>query len=128
LETAVLQHLFKRPGVRSLGHQPKEGIMSISVLNLRSCNRSGATSSSTSRKGLPVATQVAQVEKSLLRQVGKAVVSGEFAAVIGDGPQITPCEWCNGSGIEHTTQRVRNRFVDAVVRCRGCERRGAVAA
>lgn len=70
--------------------------------------------------GMPVADQLAQVKKTLLQQVGKAIVSGEFAATIGDAPQAVRSEWCDGTGFEHTSQRIRNPYLDVGVRRCGC--------
>jgi hypothetical protein len=46
--------------------------------------------------------------------------------------ELTPapqtCTTCNGTGWEHITHRIRNRYVDSAVRCTDCEGRGAIAA
>lgn len=39
-----------------------------------------------------------------------------------------PCGTCHGSGWEHITHRIRNRYVDSAVRCTGCDGRKVVSA
>lgn len=63
------------------------------------------------QEGLPVAQQIAEVEAIMLRRLAQSQ---------------TPCKTCNGTGWEHITHRIRNRYVDGSIRCTDCEGRGTV--
>jgi len=81
--------------------------MSVNVTSRESLQKFRAELISHIAEGLPVEDELEIVERSLLR-----------AAM--------PCLTCNGSGWEHITHRIRNRYVDGAVRCTDCDGRGTV--